>query len=77
MAGQTQWKTKVVRMAWNSWMRHDTYEMDMDDKTTWMTDLKTSKTVSTVWCKQWLMKQRTEVEFNYRCSMNDKAGYTG
>ena len=25
-------------------------------------------------CKQWLMKQRTEVEWKWRCSMNDKAG---
>ena len=32
-------------------------EMDMDDKTSWMIDLNTSKIVSTVWCKQWSMKQ--------------------
>ena len=38
-------------------------EMDMDDKTAWMTNLNTSKTVSTVWCKHWLMKQRIEVEW--------------
>ena len=32
-------------------------EMDMDDKTTWQTNLKTSKIVSTVWCKQQLMNK--------------------
>ena len=39
-------------------------EMDMDDNPTWMTDLKTSKIVSIVWCKQCLMKQRMDVEWN-------------
>ena len=41
-------------------------EMDMYDKTACITDLKASKTVSTV-CV-------TEVEWKWRCSMNDKSG---
>ena len=47
-------------------------EMDMDHKTTCMTDLKNFKTVLTVSCNQWLMKQRIEVKWKQRCSMNDK-----
>ena len=62
MAGQTQWNTKVV-MAWHGIVENVAWHiwMDMDDKKTWMTVLKTSKIVSTVWCKKWLMKQITKV----------------
>ena len=80
------WHGIVGDVAWHIWwhgiwwcpkisfIRNEMDEMDMDDNTTWMTDLKNSKIVLTLWCKQWLMKQRIEVEWKCRCSMNDKVG---